>query len=79
MRAIHLLIEKKVYLILNSLWDWEPVERLKQRNDVVSFTWFSEGGRVLLFFQNEASGTVLRDCHCGRKFSDSLDSWTEKG
>ena len=26
--------EKRVYLALNSLWDWEPVERLEQRNDV---------------------------------------------
>ena len=25
------------YLALNSLWYWEPVERLKQRSDTVSF------------------------------------------
>ena len=31
-----------VYLVLNSLLDWEPVEKLKQRCDVVRFT--------LLFF-----------------------------
>ena len=29
---------ESVYLVLNSLLDWEPVERWKQRNDVVSFT-----------------------------------------
>ena len=27
-----------VYLVLNSLLDWEPVEKLKQRCDVVRFT-----------------------------------------
>ena len=32
---------KSVYLVLNSLLDWEPVERLKQRNDVVSYVFFS--------------------------------------
>ena len=26
-----------VYLVLNSLLDWEPVDRLKQRNDVFKF------------------------------------------
>ena len=31
-------IAKGVYLVLNSLLHWEPVERLKQRSDVVSFT-----------------------------------------
>ena len=30
-------IAENVYLVLNSLWDWEPVARLKQRNSVVSF------------------------------------------
>ena len=37
-------------LVLNSLWDWEPVERLKQKSDVVSFT----------LFQDEGRSTVLR-------------------
>ena len=32
-------------LVLNSLWDWEPVERLKQKSDVVSFTLFPDEGR----------------------------------
>ena len=27
---------KGAYLVLNSLWDWEPVERLKQRSDMIS-------------------------------------------
>ena len=27
-------------LALNSLWDWEPVDRLKQRSDMVSFMFF---------------------------------------
>ena len=44
---IHL--QQSVYLVLNSLLDWEPVEKLKQRCDVVSFT----------FNQYEASSTVL--------------------
>ena len=27
-----------IYLVLNSLLDWEPVEKLNERCDVVSFT-----------------------------------------
>ena len=42
-------IAESVYLVLNSLLDWKPVEKLKQRYYVVSFT----------FFQYEASSTVL--------------------
>ena len=42
-------IAESVYLVLNSLLDWKPVEKLKQRSYVVSFT----------FFQYEASSTVL--------------------
>ena len=42
-------IAENIYLVVNSLLDWEPVEKLKQRCDVVSFT----------FFQYEASSTVL--------------------
>ena len=42
-------IAESVYLVLNSLLDWKPVEKLKQRCDVVSFT----------FFQYVASSTVL--------------------
>ena len=34
-------IAESVYLVLNSLLDWEPVEKLKLRSDVVSFTFFS--------------------------------------
>ena len=34
-------IAESVYLVLNSLLDWEPVEKLKHRRDVVSFTFFS--------------------------------------
>ena len=47
--APNAFIAKSVYLVPNSLWDWEQVERVKQRSDVVSFT----------FFQYEASSTVL--------------------
>ena len=43
-------ITESVYLVLKSLWGWDPVERLKQRNDMVSLT---------LFFQDEANCTVL--------------------
>ena len=39
------LIAQSVYFVLNSLLDWEPVEKLKWRCGVVSFT----------FFQYEAS------------------------
>ena len=42
-------IAESVHFVLNSLWDWEPVERWKHRSDVVSYT----------FFQYEASSTVL--------------------
>ena len=42
-------IAESVDLVLNSLWDWKPVERSKQKRDVVSFT----------FFQDEPSSTVL--------------------
>ena len=42
-------IAESVYLVLNSLLDWKPVEKLKQRCYVVSLT----------FFQYEASSTVL--------------------
>ena len=31
-------IAESVDLVLNTWWDWKPVERLKQRSDVVSFT-----------------------------------------
>ena len=34
------LIVESVYFVLNALLNWEPVERLKQRSDVVSFTCF---------------------------------------
>ena len=42
-------IAESVYLVLNSLLDWKPVEKLKQGCFVVSFT----------CFQYEASSTVL--------------------
>ena len=42
-------IAESVYVLLRFLWYWEPVERFKQRNDVVSLT----------FFQYQASSTVL--------------------
>ena len=44
-----LFIYQSVYLILNSLLDWKPVEKLKQSCYGVSFT----------FFQYEANSTVL--------------------
>ena len=43
------VIAESVYLVLNSLLDWKPVEKLKQRYYVVSFS----------FFQYEASSKVL--------------------
>ena len=47
--ACDTFIAESVYLVLNSVLDWEPVEKLKQRFDMASFT----------FFQYEASSTVL--------------------
>ena len=38
-----------IYLVLNFLLDWEPVEKFKERCDVVSFT----------FFHYELSSTVM--------------------
>ena len=46
-RSIELdtIIANSVYLVLNSLLDWEPVQRLKQRSDVVSFmSFFADQG-----------------------------------
>ena len=51
-------IADSVYLVLNFLLDWEPVERFKQRSDVVSFT-FLLLLLLLLWVQHEASNTVL--------------------
>ena len=42
-------IAESVYLVLNSLLDWKPVEKLKKRCYVVSFS----------VFQYEANSTVL--------------------
>ena len=36
-------IAESVYLVLNSLLAWKPVEKLKQRCDVVSFKFFQYG------------------------------------
>ena len=41
---------ESVYLVLNSLRDREPEEKLKQRCDIVRFTFF---------FQDDTSSTVL--------------------
>ena len=38
--ARNTFIAESVYLVLNSLLDWKPVEKLKQRCCVVSFTSF---------------------------------------
>ena len=43
-------IAQSVYLVLNSLLDWQPMEKLKQRCDVVSF----------MFFQYEAQFCIRR-------------------
>ena len=32
--ARHTFIAQSIFLVLDSLWDWEPVERLKQRTDM---------------------------------------------
>ena len=34
-------IAESVYLVLNPLWDWEPVKILKERCDVVGFMFLS--------------------------------------
>ena len=48
-RATFIALAESADLVLNSLWDWKPVERLKQGSNVVSFT----------FFQDETSSTGL--------------------
>ena len=35
--ACDTVVAQSVYLVLNSLLDWEPVDRLKQRSDVFKF------------------------------------------
>ena len=45
-------IAETVYLVLNSLLNWNPVQKLKQRCDVVTFT-------CVCFFQYEGSITAL--------------------
>ena len=37
-KAPDTFVAESVYFVLNSLWDWEPVERFKQRSGVVSLT-----------------------------------------
>ena len=39
--ACDTFIAESVYLVVNCLLDWEPVEKLKQRCEVISFTFFS--------------------------------------
>ena len=39
--AHYTFLAESVYLVLNSSWHWKPVERLKQRSDVVNFMCFS--------------------------------------
>ena len=60
MRAIHLQ-QRRVYLVLNSWWGWEPGQTT-HRIDVVSFTGRFHRIDVVSFtgrFQDEASSTVL--------------------
>ena len=47
--AFDTFIAESVYLELNSLCNWEPVERLKQKSNMVSFT----------SFQDDESTTIL--------------------
>ena len=51
---------ESVYFVLNSLWDWEPVERFKQRNGVVSLTcvFLSVGGEQ--HSSNLLAGTIQK-------------------
>ena len=49
--ACDAFIVESVYLAVNLLLNWVPMEKLKQRCDVVSFT--------CVFFQYEASSSVL--------------------
>ena len=38
--ALDTFIAESGYIVLKSLWDWKPVERLKQRGNVVLFSFF---------------------------------------
>ena len=51
-----------VYVVLNSLLNWEPMERLKQRWDVVRFTCFFSMRRAAQFCMdcNEGFGQRKR-------------------
>ena len=42
--ACDTFIADSVYLVLNSLLDWQPVERLKQSSDAVSLLGGGGGG-----------------------------------
>ena len=60
-------IAESIYLVMNSLLDWEPVGKLKQRRDTVSFT----------CFQYEASGTVLKATDVMDRGNRQLDQKVE--
>ena len=47
--ACDTFIADSVYLVLNSLLDWQPVERLKQSSDAVSLLG-GGGGELLAWF-----------------------------
>ena len=53
-RDILIFIAESVYFVLNSLWDWEPVKRFRQRIDVVSCMFF-----LFFYFWYKASSIVL--------------------
>ena len=46
---ISLFIEESVYLVLNSLYEWEPVEKLKQRCDITVLVGWAENIKILTY------------------------------
>ena len=60
--AFDTFIAESVYLVLNYLCNWEPVERLKQKSNMVSFTSFQddESSTILNAFKEAVTG--LQSC-----------------
>ena len=55
--AVHMICLQQRVFTLNSLQDLKPVKRLKQKSDVVSFTFFrDEVGSTILSALNEGYG-----------------------
>ena len=68
-------IAESVYLVLNSLQDWEPVRRLKQRSDVVGFTFFQYEGWAAQFCMRRRLWTKEAGRPESRKLQSGVEAW----